>query len=217
MQTIKDIIEIIYFISGPVIAYFAYRALGQINEAKKQVNETKESRVISSKRDSYKIAADKCEYFMTTIIPLMNNLDRAIKENGIIFFDNSNVEMTNYGIKVKPNFKDEDEINKVFALPTLELFNPLESFSLFFTSGVAEEKVAFLTVGRTYCRSVKEYLPLIVMLSEDKYFINIIHLYMTWNSQIEKEKLENEKKRIDEELLKNKSISIKSIGSEYKN
>lgn len=40
---------------------------------------------------------------------------------------------------------------------------------------------------------------------------------MTWNSRIEKEKLENEKKRIDEEILKNKSITIKSIGSEYRN
>src|SRR5690554_5656423 len=154
MDKLKDILEIIYFISGPVIAYLAFRALGQINEAKKQVTETKESRIISSKREAYKIAADKCEYFMLTIIPLINNLDKSIKDNGVTFFDNSKVEITNGGIKVKPQFKDQQEIEKVFDLPNLELFNPLESFALFFTSGVAEEKVGYLTLGQTYCNSV---------------------------------------------------------------
>lgn len=214
MQTFKDILEIIYFVSGPIIAFFAFKALGQIKEAKKQVSETKESRIVSSKREAYKIAADKCDCFMATIIPLINNLDKAVRENEITFFEKSIVEISNDGIKVKPRFKDKEEIDKVFGLPNLELFNPLESFSLFFASGVADENIGYLTIGQTYCSSVRRFLPLIVMLSKDKHFVNILYLFRIWNSRIEKEKLEKEKKRIDKELLENKDYSIKSIGTE---
>ncbi|MBX2947634.1 MAG: hypothetical protein KF704_00030 [Crocinitomicaceae bacterium] len=214
MQTIRDILEIIYFISGPVVAYFAFKALGQINEAKKQVTETKESRIISSKREAYKIAAEKCEYFMTTIIPLIDNLDRAVKESGVTYFEKSQVEITTDGIKVKPFYKDKDEINKVFNLPNLELFNPLESFSLFFVSGVAEEKIGYLTIGSTYCNTVRTYAPLIVTLSNEKHFNNTLYLFKTWNARQEKENLEKEKTRIDKQLSENKSISIKTIGAE---
>ena len=105
IDKLKDILEIIYFLSGPVIAYLAFRALGQINEAKKQVLEAKETRIINSKRDAYKIAAEKCEYYMTTIIPLINNLDRAVKENNITFFEKSAVVIDAEGVKVKPEYK----------------------------------------------------------------------------------------------------------------
>lgn len=214
MQTIKEILEIIYFISGPIVAYFAFKALGQISEAKKQVLETRESRIISSKREAYKIAADKCDYFMTTIIPLINNLDKAVKANGITFFEKSQIEITQDGIKVKPFYKDKEEVDKVFNLPNLELFNPLESFSLFFSSGVADEKIGYLTIGNTYCDTVKKYAPLLVTLSEGKHFNNTLFLFKIWNARLEKENLEKEKKRIDKQLSENKSISIKTIGIE---
>ncbi|WP_319482473.1 hypothetical protein [uncultured Draconibacterium sp.] len=214
MQTLKDFLEIIYFVSGPIIAFLAFKALGQIKEAKRQVAETRESRIISSKREAYKIAADKCDYFASKIIPIINNLDKAFKENEFTFFENSIVEMTKDGYSVKPYFKDKDEIDRVFALPCLELFNRLESFSLFFTSGVAEDNIGYLTIGHTYCNTVRKYLPMIIILSDNKHFANILILYKTWNSRIEKEKLEKEKKRIDDELVKNKDFKIKSIGTE---
>lgn len=214
MQTIRNILEVIYFISGPVVAYFAFRALAQINEAKKQVTETKESRIISSKREAYKIAADKCDYFMTTIIPLIDNLDRAVKASGVTYFEKSQVEITADGMKVNPFYNDKEEIVKVFSLPNLELFNPLESFSLFFVSGVAEEEIGYLTIGNTYCNTVRKYAPLLVTLSEGKYFKNTLFLFKIWNARLEKENLEKEKTRIDKQLSENKSISIKTIGAE---
>jgi hypothetical protein len=213
MEKFKAILELVYFLSGPIIAYFAYKALGQITETKKQVNETKETRQINAKRESFEIAAEKCEYFMSTIIPLINNLDRAVSEKEITFFEKSTVEMTNDGIRVKPHSENTDEINKVFELPNLELFNPLESFALFFVSGVAEEKVGYLAVGHTYCRTVKRYAPLLVRLSENKHFNNTLALFSMWNQRIEKEELEKEKAKIDKKLSETKDISINAIGT----
>lgn len=212
MQTIKDILEIIYFISGPVIACVAFKALEQINEAKKQVEEARASRIIGTKREGYKIAADKCDYFMTVIIPLINNLDTQVKSNKITFFEKSQVEITADKIKISPCFQNDEERKKVFNLPNLDLLNPLESFSLFFTSGVADENVGYLTIGKTYCTTVKKYLPLIAGLSNEKYFLNILKLFKIWNNRIEKENLEKEKQVIENKLDKNENYSVKLIG-----
>jgi len=213
METVKSILEIVYFLSGPLIAYFAFKALGQISETRKQVNETKETRQISSKRESFKIAAEKCEYFMTTIIPLMNTLDKAVKEADITYFDKSIVKITPEGINVKPHYENEEEVDKVFNLPNLELFNPLESFSLFFVSGVAEEKIGYLTVGQTFCGTVKYYLPLLVQLSENKHFNNTLALFSIWHQRMEKDRLEKEKAKIDKALNESKDVSIDAIGT----
>lgn len=214
MQTIKDILEIIYFLSGPAVAFFAFKALSQIKEAKKQVEETKNSRIISSKRDAYKVAAEKCDCFLNIIIPHIDNLDRAIASQGTTFFADSRIEMNKSEIKVKPAFKNVEDVRAVFNLPILEVFNPLESFSIFFTSGVAEEKIGYLTVGQTYCSCVRRFLPLLIIISGEKHFLNILNLYQIWNSRIEKENLESEKAKIDKKLSENVSIIVKTIGLE---
>ena len=213
MEILKNILEIIYFLCGPLIAFFAFKALEQISETRKQVNETKENRLISSKRESFKIAAEKCEHFMTTIIPLINNLDEAVVESKVSFFEKSETILTKDGINVIPRFKDKDEVSKVFDLPNLELFNPLESFSLFFVSGVAEEKVGYLTVGHTFCSTVKKYAPLLVRLSDETYFNNTLKLFSIWSHRIEKERLEKEKTKIDKALNESKEITIEAIGT----
>lgn len=215
MQSIKDILEIIYYICSPVLAFFAFRALGQIREAKLQVSETIKSRVLSSKREAYKVAADKCEYYLTAIIPQINVLDKFIEEKDITFFDKSSVKINKDNIQVKAVFKDEAEAELVYViLPCLEVFNPLESFSLFFISGIADEGIGYLTVGTTFCNSVKKYLPLLVLLSDGKHFTNTLRLFRMWNSRLEKELLEKEKSRIEKKLNENPTITIKNIGTE---
>ena len=102
METIKDILQVIFFISGPIVAYFAFKVLGQINESRKQEKGTKLSQMINSKRESYKMAAVQCAYFTTTIVPLIDNLDKAVKANGISYFEKSEVHFVSNIIKVKP-------------------------------------------------------------------------------------------------------------------
>ena len=211
MQTIKDILELIFLISGPIVAYFGFRALGQINELIKQVTEPTESRMISSKREAYKIASDQCAYFTTSIIPLIDNLDHVVEANGITFFEKSRVETISDVIKVIPFFKDKEEISKVFSLPNLELFNSLESFSMFFASGVASEKIGYLIIGTTYCNVVSKYLALLGTLSDGRHFNNTLYLFKIWNARQEKEQLEKEKKKSDKKLSINKKIYINKI------
>jgi hypothetical protein len=214
MEKLRTFLELIYFISGPLLLYIAYKGLEQIKLGRIQVNETKEARIMMAKRDAYKISAEKCEYYTSKIIPDIDNLDAEIKAKNIKFFDNSIVEISGDKITVKPNYTDDAEFNLVWELPVLKVFNSLESFSLYFISGVADEKIGFLTIGTTFCHSVKKYLPHLIDLTEDNDFSSIIQLFTLWNARIENNKLEKEKERIENELNKSKPKSINTIGTE---
>ncbi len=86
MEKLRTLLELIYFISGPLLLYIAYKGLEQIKLARIQVNETKEARIMMAKRDSYKISAEKCEHYTSKIIPDINDLDDEIREKKNHFF-----------------------------------------------------------------------------------------------------------------------------------
>lgn len=214
MDTIRNILELIYFISGPALLIVAIYALRQIKEARNQVQETRKARLLSAKRESYKIAADKCSYYMETVIPLMNILDKEIDSKKVTYFEKSVVTKTSNSYKLKPANISKEEKETLFSLPITEVFNPLESFSLFFTSGVADEKVGYLTLGHTFCESVDSYLPILIMLSSDQeHYNNIMQLFTIWNTRKEREKLEADKQRIEKAISDKREITIKPIGT----
>lgn len=213
METTKEILEILSLISGPVIAVFAFFGLRQIKEARNQVIEAKQTRITSAKRDSFRVAADKCTYYFETIIPLIDAIDKEIDSNGIKYFEKSKVTIENNTIKVDP-FYEASDFEKIKKMSFVKILNPLEGFSLFFTSGVADESIGFLTVGQTYCGSVKKLLPILAPLAGDKYFKNTLQLFLMWHSRLEKEKLETERQRIDKQLSKTMTVSVKPIGTE---
>ena len=214
MENIKLTLELIYFISGPLLLVVAWKGLNQIIEARNQVEETKKSRIISSKREAFKIAAEKCEHYLTHIIALQNTLNKEIENKNITFFNNSEVSIDGNNISTKSKYASDEERELILNLPTLEVFNSMESFAIFFTSGIADEKVAFLTVGNTYCFSVRHYLPYLLKLSNGGTYKNMLSLFVTWNTRIEKQKLEKEKEKIEKKLSKTTEKIVKPIGTE---
>lgn len=204
---IKAILELIYLISAPVIAYFAFRALDQIKVAKN-------SSALSAKREAYKITAERCEYYQERIIPLFNSLYEKILEENVSFFKDSRVDISDENIII--DFA-EDDIKAVID-EILNVVNALESFSVFFVSGVGNEVIAYKTIGTTFVESVKSYLPFIIkygqILGSGKRFNNTLKLFTIWNQRMESENLELEKKALENKLKTKKSISIKHLGEE---
>lgn len=214
MQTLKDILEIIYFISGPVLVVAAIYGLKQIRITREQINETKESRKISSKREAYKIAAEQCKYYSETIIPLLNKLDKVIDEKKLEYFTKSEITINAEKIVVRPYLED-NALDKVFTECLEELhtaINFIEGFSVYFVSGVAADIVGYKTLGRTYTNSVKTLLPIILPFGKDS-FSNIKALFIMWQARLEKEKLLKEKTEVEEKIKKQKTITIDAIGT----
>lgn len=215
MEKIRDILEIIYFLSGPALVVAAIYGLKQIKIATAQINETRESRIISSKREAFKIAAEQCKYYSETIIPLLNKLDKIIDEKQLEYFEKSEISITGDKIVVKP-YMENDALGKVFNECLEELhtaINFIEGFSVYFITGVAAEIVGYKTLGRTYTNSVKKLLPIIIPFGKDGSYNNTKSLFVTWHTRFEKEKLLKEKAEVEEKIKKQKTITIDAIGT----
>ena len=84
-----------------------------------------------------------------------------------------------------------------------ELLNQLEWFSMHFMSDIAEEKTVYQSLHQIYLKTIKLYYPHIAYLNrkgiKDKYYCNIIGLYVKWANIYHKEK--------EDEVKRNKKIS----------
>jgi hypothetical protein len=196
-----------YFASGVALAVIACVGLRQLTIAK-------ENAKMSAKRESYKLAADQCAVYFAHIIPLLNELNDAVNERKIEFFKKARVEISDGKIKVSfgGNKKLPDELLAITPEATKAL-NSLESFSIFFMSGVAAEDVAFKSVGYTFCNSVEDLLPLIIPLGTDKYFQNIVQLFLLWHARIESRALQLDKAKLEARLKDVDNKFIKPIGT----
>ena len=171
LKNLKYAAEIFYLISGPVVAYFAYRALEQISVSK---NSTR----TQSTRESYRLAAERCEFFNDRIMPLRKKLKEACKIHSILYFDKSEVSFNNDEISVKP-YDVENEGRKLLLIndEINDVGNGLELFAVYFTSKIADESLAFRTIGKLYCEVVKELLPVLVPLSTSEQVEHVIQLF----------------------------------------
>lgn len=144
MQNLKDWLEIIYFISGPAVAVIAFLALGQIRVAKEQLEAQRQTLRISSKRDALRLTADQMSEYSSKIVPLLNALDKKIKDEQITYFSKFKVEVCSDSIKVSPLNADVD-VKETFKIANeiVAASNALEAFSSYFVSGVADEKMAY--------------------------------------------------------------------------
>lgn len=216
MEDVRKWLEIIYFVSGPAVAVFAFLALAQVRVAKEQLEAQRRSLQIASKRDALRVTADQIMEYSTKIVPLINTLDRKIKEEKITYFSKFNVEVHSDSVKVTPVGKDinVDEVISV-ASEIVAVSNALEAFSSYFASGVADEKMAFLSLGTTFCDTVKDIAPLLVPLgAKDRRFAAVLYLFTTWHCRLEAEALSRQKDEIEKKLETRRPVTIKTVGVE---
>jgi hypothetical protein len=207
VRLLHEILELIYFLSGPAIAVFAWKGLTQLKI-------TREIAKTSAKRESYRLAADRVTYYHERVIPLQNALDFTCKSKGISLFDKTKLEKvgSRFRIIYAEGYNPISDIHTV-APDLSAAFNAMEAFAVFFMSGIADEQVAFGSVGKTFLNSVSKYLPVLLFLSDGEYYKNIINLYVLWNERSERMTLLKSKDSIEERLKKVNERGIDPIGT----
>lgn len=207
METLKAVLELIYFISAPIIAIIAAFGLWQIKV-------TRDSARMQATRSALSLSAQQCDHYLRVISPLQDKLHNAIQERGITYLDLAEVTVEPNQVRVKFNKPDDflEQIQKL-TLELLNVLNAMEAFSLFFTTGSADERIAYSSVGSTFCNSARRLLPEIVPHLDSGHFRNLYKLFLTWNSRIESEKLFREKKALDQKLSKVDDKFIQPIGT----
>ena len=214
MEQFRDYLEILYFLSCPALVVIAYIALAQIKLAKNQIEVQRNANRVSAKRDALRLTSEQIKEYGTTIIPIINTLDKKIKDGNIEFFKKSEVVIGDDNFKVNP-CSDDAEIEKLKNIipEFLNVMNALEGFSVFFVSGVADEKLAYRSLSTTFCNSVKNFLPLIVILSSDSNSFSItMKLFSIWNNRLDSEAIEQQMQGLEKKLRSKKEKTIRIIG-----
>jgi len=219
----KSILENIYLASGPVIALLGVFIFKQIKLAKEQLNitrsqlqEAQKQLTISSKRDSIKLAAQQIHFFSNNIIPFINKLDEQLKENKIekVIIPTRNFEVAD-ALKVldRNSILEYYNITFPFHLDFLNIANSLETFATYFVQEVADEKVAFQSLGFSFCDMVESCSFTICFANSKTHitpFFNTIKLYNVWFDRLNASGIKREKDA-DEKDLKERIEQVDGI------
>lgn len=83
-----------------------------------------------------------------------------------------------------------------------EVCNSLESFATYFISGVADEYVAFNTIGTTFLSNMDDIIQWVIDCRDKGYYKNLVSLYITWRNRSEAFLLRQKKEKLEERLSK---------------
>lgn len=213
MEELKDWLEIIYLLCGPLIVLIAYLALGQIKVAKQQLEEQRKMLHVTSKRDTLKLTSEQVALFLDKIVKLANVLNEKLVAENITILDEFNVEFCSDSIKLIPPKGDFKFNLERFISEFAALSNSMESFSVFFIAGVTDEKLAFLSVGSSFCTNMKKLSPIMIPLSKNTgNYTSVLSLYSIWGSRLERESLEKQKEEIESKIKNKNNMSVRVVG-----
>ena len=210
LVAIRPVTELLYFVASIGMAIVAFFGLQQIailkSTAKTQAN-----------RDALRLTSEQCAIYMEKIIPLQNKFDQYIKEKNIKWFEGWTTEINGQEIRVHRS-TPADMQNLALLGPHIGHFNQMEAFAVYFISRLADEKVAYHTIGKTFVSHMDKVIPFVISAREDGYYKNMVSLYVVWKARAEVEKLSLEQKKIDSKLsnFRSASATASPIGTEIR-
>ena len=206
-------LETIYFISGIIIAATALYGIVQIRLLKKSIE-------TSSKHATWEKAIEYSDRYLTSNRLLINKFIAKCKDNKIPYAYTGPIGhfMPN---EIPEQFRAAHEKRLTFSDEWLPLLNDLEVISAAFASGVADEKLGFKCIGRSFCNDVIQLYDLIAESRIHKtmnYYDDIVTLYDAWiikmvqeNDNFEKKNISSRKKLL-EKIVKTKESDLRAIG-----
>lgn len=222
-ETIRSYSELLYFLTAPILAFFAWRMLGQLRIGSEQVKAAAEQIVTSkkisevhAKREAMKIAAEQATYFSEKIIPDIAKFTKLKDQGKYPILSRAVVNESWPNIESKtddlPGLMKEVYSNDGLAVKTL---NKVEGFAMYFACGVADANIAYRPLCITYCNYIKNFLPFIIVSHEQrKQFSNALFLYGAWGMRSHVEDTEKEISKHKEHLSKIKMPDVKPYGCE---
>ncbi len=221
-QYLRFFLEMLFFVSGIILAGVGVTALYQIVLAKRSIETARSDIELRSKREAVTLAADRCAVFATVTHRECKDSLNKIANAGVTI---RNWTLENNAFE-KSSIKDWEEAKQWLKQLQPEqlndagkILNLLESFAMYFAEGAADETVAYSSVGPIFCSYVNRLAPYLILLRAKEAtvasgsFENITKLYDVWASRLKRHALESERKGIDLELSSLWPSEIKPIGT----
>lgn len=204
------IAELLYYACGIGLFIVAIIGLKQLRLARKTAK-------VNSARESLKLSAEQCERYAKQIIPTARKLLETINASNLNdFFDAWEIKVSKTHIELIRNKKITSNIQPS-QLPLneiCEVLNGIESFSQFFTCGLANELCAYHCLGKAHIDLVTKLLPFIIIhrtSSKHNYWKNTLCLYIIWKNRCEKETLSAKQKELQKALNSIEDVNIPII------
>lgn len=220
---LRDWLEILYFASGVVVMILVGFGLWQLKLAKDQISLAKDQLETSknifktqSKRAAIEAAVVECRRYSETIIPDSLALDKFCKDHGITYFEDVVFNKTEDGFSVSAKNVKKEDVEKLAEAEELinRYMNGLESYALFFLSGIADENIAFHTNGKQFIQSAEKGFKIFPITNIEKEDAEPIKaLYYMWHKKLEAKRLKIQRKEIDKKLSGYSDKAIKPIGT----
>ena len=145
---VNTILTSLYYISGIILAVTAIYGLTQIRLFKKDLT-------FRIERTAKEKAIEASRIYLTEFVELSNN-DYKIRlsknDASLKTYKGPIGDFTNASIPKELLDTANKRISVISCLPVI---NCLESISAFFTTGVADEKIGFKIIGRSFCANVE--------------------------------------------------------------
>lgn len=214
-----SLLETLYFLSGPALAFFAWRALEQIKVMKTQTLQQRDHAKSEAKRDELKITLEQIHNYKENILQLENQLEEKTKEIGFEFLEDIKIEIEENTIRIMPpqDGIPKEEFSKVLdvVVEFTQTFNAIEAFSVFFISGIADDKFAFPYISKSYCNFVKRYLPILALINDGYAYNATIGLFYIWESKLQKIDLQKNKDELDQKINKMQVFDINKMSDNF--
>jgi len=205
--------EMLYFVSGIVVAIAVVYGLKQIRVLKKDIR-------LRNERAAKEKAIEYGSRYLCNYVHLETAFFVDYQSEKLRSYSGPIGDFTSES--VLRDVKRLDMAQKRYALPSwLTAMNELEAISAAFTSGVADEATGFKIIGRSFCGTVQYDYDLIA-LSRDRakdargYWSNIVQLYKMWSPRLKEAELRQAKEQLDSRIaaVAAQSTRIAPIGTE---
>ena len=211
---------------GIINCFLTFGALLIARMGLKQISLARQTAIVNAKRDALKIAAEQCQLYADKIILpaselLASKVYSEFNKSYSFSVKDSSIIINQVGADVdhKAIFWDDDFIR---------VFNAIESFSQYFTSGLADEEDAYNCLGNVHLKIVSPFIPLLVLRDQKDHehnWRNTLKLFVNWYSRQQQEIIERKKHELSEaaKLLEKEKeshnpepISILDVDTFYK-
>ena len=206
LDALRSFLEILYFIAGIGLFVVAIIALQQIRIAKTDIK----TRIY---REAAKEAAVQITHWVDVIIPSMNKLTSYQDE---INFEPLRCSMERFDmeeLRSKGSKAQSQQQNAVhlfkadseFRKRTLYAANMVEASAMYFSTGIADEEMAFMPLSKVFCGFVEETFFLYCgTRKQDQLndWVYTVKLYRVWSQRRIKFDIDAQQKTLAEALVK---------------
>jgi hypothetical protein len=182
-------------------------AVDQLKMMGEQLEISKADIVLRSKREAIAVALDQCKRFAEHIVPAFDKLGPELIRKG---YHKELPLNTDPQFPVIPQQADPVGVKIWFSEVDLrtsivQALNELESFAMYFANDLADESVAFIPAGQSFCHICEYYRLFIGVYRQPdkvKLYQNLVKLYGMWKPRLERTVLEEQGKLLESKLQK---------------